>query len=324
MRDKNKLTDELPSGLPDLLQYSREFYGDQVLYRFGNGLTIKTEIFRKNDRLRILPLGTPQGSLMNHMLNFPEVVRNKDVFEPFAGSGAIGFMALKVGARHVDFLDVNPRALIFQVENAVLNDFPASDYRALEGDIATFNVDRKYDLVLANPPFVPTPEGIEGTITSNGGPDGNRYVEILLKRMEGLLHSDGQALIYLFQIVQRGEPVMVELLSRYLDHRIVELTPSQARPIRFEVYCQTYSEVFPGAEKSVARWQAELIGRYGDDLMLSHYVAHVGSKADGSTSYVIHDNFKEKYGEDLLVPSQDDRDLSYNRILENVVDFGSR
>jgi len=310
--------------LPNLLQRSREVQGERVLYRFGNGLKIKTEIFRKNDRLRILPLGSPQGSFMNHILNFPEVVKDKDVFEPFAGSGAIGFMALKVGARHVDFLDINPRALSFQIENAALNDFPTSRYRPIEGDIATFSNDRKYDMTVANPPFVPTPEGIEGIITSNGGRDGNRFAEILLKRLEELLQPDGQAFIYLFQIIKRGEPLIVELIMRHLDHRAVELTPSQARPISFPVYCQTYSEVFPGAAEAVARWRTDLTGRYGKDLMLSHYIAHIGPRADGLTSYVIRNNFREKYGEDLLVQFRDDKDLSYSRILENVLQFGDR
>ena len=324
MPDENKLPNEPPASLPDLLQRSREIQGEQVLYRFGNGLTLKTEILRKNDRLRILSLGTPQGSLMNHMLNFPEVVKDKEVFEPFAGSGALGFMALKVGARHVDFLDINPRALTFQVENAALNELPRSCYRSVEGDIATFTADRSYDLILANPPFVPTPEAIEGTITSNGGPEGNRFVEILLKRLEELLYPDGQAFICLFQIVKHSEPLVVELILKYLQQRFVELTPSQARPISFAVYCQTYAEVFPGAKEDIARWQSDLIGRYGEELLLSHYVAHVGPRADGLTSYIIRDNFKEKYGEDLLVPFQDDKDLSYSRILEYVLDFSGR
>jgi|SRR4030095_13347048 hypothetical protein len=77
MPGENQLPDESPVALPDLLQYSREFRGDQVLYSFSNGIRIKTEIFSKNDKLRILPLGTPQRSLMNHMLNFPEVVKEK-------------------------------------------------------------------------------------------------------------------------------------------------------------------------------------------------------------------------------------------------------
>jgi hypothetical protein len=124
--------------------------------------------------------------------------------------------------------------------------------------------------------------------------------------------------------VKHGEPLIVELILRYSDHRVVELTPSQARPISFAVYCQTYAELFPAAKADIARWQSDLIGRHGKDLMLSHYVAHVGPQANWSTSCVIRHNFKEKYGEDLLVPFQDDKDLSYSRILENVLDFGDR
>src|SRR6516165_2126798 len=59
------------SPLPNVLRRTHEVQDDQILYRFGNGLLIRTEILRKPDRLRILPLGTPQGSLMNHMLHFP-------------------------------------------------------------------------------------------------------------------------------------------------------------------------------------------------------------------------------------------------------------
>ena len=221
MPDENNPPDEPPVALPDLLQRSREVQGEQVLYRFGNGLRIKTEIFRKNDRLRILPLGTPQGN-----------------------------------------------------------------------------------------------------ITSNGGPEGNRFVAILLKRLEEFLRPEGQAFIYLFQIVRRGEPLVVDLILQYLDHRAVELTPSQAHPISFAVYCQTYSELFPTAEADIARWQSELIRRHGKELMLSHYVAHVGPRGAATTSYVIRNNFREKYGEDLLVPFGDDKELAYGRILENVVDFG--
>jgi tRNA G37 N-methylase Trm5 len=66
------------------------------------------------------------------MLNFPEVVRGKRLFEPFAGSGALGFMALKIGARRVDFLDINHRASDFQRENAQLNRFPADSFRSID------------------------------------------------------------------------------------------------------------------------------------------------------------------------------------------------
>ena len=50
----------------------------------------------------------------------------------------------------------------------------------------------------------PTPEGIDGTITSNGGPEGSLFVEILIERLEELLEPSGRALIYVFQLVKNA------------------------------------------------------------------------------------------------------------------------
>jgi hypothetical protein len=81
----------------NLLYRTQEVHGDQILYRFGNGLVVETERLSVKTPLRILGLGSPQNTLLNYMLNSFEVLQNKDVFEPFAGSGILGLMALKVG-----------------------------------------------------------------------------------------------------------------------------------------------------------------------------------------------------------------------------------
>ena len=312
------------SSLPDLLGRSSEAQGEEVIYRFANGLTIKTEIFNKDDKLRILPLGSPQGSLMNHMLHFPELVRDKRVFEPFAGSGPLGFMALKVGARHVDFLDINPKASVFQRENARLNQFPSSLFRSIDADIATFEPEHRYQLILANPPFIPTPDGIEGTVTSNGGADGNRFVEILLRRLEEFLEPHGEALILLLQLVKGQQPLLAELISDLGIRRPIELTPSQEHLIRFEVYCRAYTQLFPEAQQDIARWRSALLEEHGEDLSLCHYVARVGPRGDSQASLVIRDDFAEQFGESFLVPSDNQEEISIGRVFENFVPSSQR
>ncbi len=311
-----------PKLLPDLLQRTREVSGEEVVYRFANGLTIKTEIFNKPDRLRILPLGSPQGALMNHVLNFPHTVQGKRVFEPFAGSGAIGFAALSAGAAHVDFLDINPRASDFHRENAALSQLGDDLFSSIQGDIAEFVPNQKYELVLANPPFVPTPDGIEGTITSNGGTDGSRFVGILLERLEEFLESSGRALIYVFQLARDGQPLVLELLARTLTHRSVEITPAQDRPIPFDVYCQAYSQLFPSAEPEIDRWRSDLVRRHGHGLTLCHYVLDVGPRSDETANSVIRENFPEKFGADFFV-SVDERQFALGRVFENVVSIRS-
>jgi hypothetical protein len=307
------------SALPDLLGRTSEVLGEEILYRYANGLAIKTEVWNKGDRLRILPMGAPQGSLMNHMLHFPEVVRGKRVFEPFAGSGPLGFMALKLGAQHVDFLDINPRASAFLTENARLNQLPASRFRSIEADIATFEPERRYDLIIANPPFIPTPEGIEGTVTSNGGPEGNRFVEILLRRLEELLEPNGEALMLVFQFVSQEQPLLVDLISRVLVCRPVELTPAQVRPISFRAFWEAYTKLFPRAQEEITRWRSVLQEKHGPDLTLCHYVARVGARGDRPTSCVMRDDFAEEFGESFLVPTEDEEGIALGRAFENFV-----
>jgi hypothetical protein len=228
-------------------------------------------------------------------------------------------MALKVGARHVDFLDINPRASDFHRENAELNQLSSSRFRSIEADIAVFEPEQRYQLILANPPFVPTPEGIEGTITSNGGTDGNRFVETLLRRLEEFLEPQGEALIYVFQFVSRQQPLLVDLISELVARRLVELTPSQKRPIRFEAYRQAYSQLFPEAQEEIARWGSALLEKHGEDLTLCHYIARVGERRYQPTSCVIRDDFAEQFGESFLVPSDNEEEISIGRVFENFV-----
>ena len=305
--------------LPDLLHRSSETRGDEVLYRFANGLAIKTEVFSKADTLRILPIGSPQCALMNHLLNFPDVVRGKRVFEPFAGSGVLGFAALTVGAEHALLLDVNPRTLDFQRTNAALNRFAPTRFTSILGDIADFVPEKKCDLLLANSPFVPTPEGIDGTITSNGGPDGNRFVGILLDRLEDFLEPDGRALIYVFQLVSDAAPLVVDLLDSIATFRSVEVTPSQQQQIPFDSFVSAYSQLFPDAAAKVEHWRAALVRRHGDGLGLCHYVVDIGPRTGAPGPCVIRDDFAEKFGEDFLVPAADTSELAIGRVFENFV-----
>ena len=305
--------------LPDLIEATSETVGEEVFYRYANGLQIKTEIFFKSDPQRILPLGGPQGSLMNHILNFPDGVRGKRVFEPFAGSGALGFMALKAGAQRVDFLDINSRAAEFHLDNAGLNKFQADQFTSITGDIASFVPQRKYDLILANPPFVPIPDGLEGTLTSNGGSEGSRFVEILLDRLEQFLEPTGRALVYVFQFVREGEPLIFERLGAMAKTRPIELTPTQKHPLPFESYSKAYGQLFPNATGEIEQWRSELVERHGSGLTLCHYIIDIGPRSDGPEACVIRDNFAEKFGANFLVPSENEAELGFSRACENFV-----
>jgi hypothetical protein len=171
---------------------------------------------------------------------------------------------------------------------------------------------------------VPTPKGIDGTVTSNGGPEGNRFVAILLQRLEEFLEPEGEALILVFQFVSQEQPLLVDLISRVLVRRPVELTPSQERPISFEAFWQAYTQLFPEAEEKISRWRSALREKHAPDLTLCHYVVRVRARGDRPTSCVMRDDFAEEFGESFLVPTEDEKGIALGRAFENFVPSSGR
>jgi hypothetical protein len=305
--------------LENRLQRTRDMQGDSWIFRFGNGLTVHTDPFMRSDPSRVLPIGNPQDAILNRLVCFPEIVADKKVFDPFAGSGILGLMALALGAAHVDFLDISPRAQTFQRENAERNGFSTDRYRALLGSIADVQPEAPYDVVLVNPPFVPTPAGIQGTVTSNGGTDGNVLVELLLARLDALLSADGEAYIYLMQLVAGNRPLISEAFARYLPQRTVEFTPTQLEVMPFEYYLTAYLQCFAQHETEIRRWARDLGVLHGKHLGIQQYVVHVQPKRPGPASLIMADNLAEKYCAGIAYPAAANRELALARVMENFI-----
>ena len=139
--------------LPNRVARTTQIDGDGLVHRFEHGLEIRTDKPLAADPGRVLALGTPQATLMNYMLSRPERLADRLVFEPFAGSGAIGLTALRAGARRVELLDINPRAVRFARENAERNGFRPEQVGCIEGSIESFVPWQPYDLIFANRKF---------------------------------------------------------------------------------------------------------------------------------------------------------------------------
>jgi SAM-dependent methyltransferase len=307
------------SALPNRVARSVATDGDGRLFHYENGLVIRTDAPLAPSRERVLGLGTPQATLMNYMLCRPERLEGRLVFEPFAGSGAIGLMALRAGARHVDLLDINPRAVRFAKDNASRNGFGAKQVTCIEGSLEDFRAPDAYDLIFANPPFVPTPDAVTGTLTSRAGAEGSLLVEMLLQRLDGLLTPQGEAFIYVFQFVREGQPLVLESIEQHVTRRSVELTPTQLHPIAADAYFAAYLELFPTQADGVQRWRTDIEDRHGVGLGLDHYVIHVAGRGDEPTHCTITDDLEEKYGVGLRLTFDEDRELALGRAFENFV-----
>ena len=81
--------------------------------------------------------------LARHIIDNPELVRNKRIMDFGAGSGIVAIAAIMAGAKHVIACDIDPDALLSCQENAKLNNVEFE----LHGDI--FECHQEIDLLIA-------------------------------------------------------------------------------------------------------------------------------------------------------------------------------
>lgn len=120
-----------------------------------------------------------------------------------------------IAARHsqeVTGVDIAPRAVCFARAGARLNG--ARNVRFVIGDVTAGGGDDSvpagpYDLVLANPPFVPTPP--RGLLYRDGGALGDEALNAVLGRLESLLAAGGQARLIADVAFRAGESLEAKL-----------------------------------------------------------------------------------------------------------------
>lgn len=119
--------------------------------------------------------------------------KGERVLDVCTGSGVQGLVAAWRGAAEVMLLDRNPRAVRFARYNSWLNRM-GDKVRVVQGDVAKppAAVTPGFDLLLANPPFVPTPPSDEDPAWyATGGSSGEDVLKSILKASMSLLGRNG-------------------------------------------------------------------------------------------------------------------------------------
>lgn len=94
--------------------------------------------------------------LLASVMSAHGLARDAAVLDVFTGSGALALAAAREGARKVVAVDVSRRALLTTLHNARRNGV-AGAIHARRGDLFAPVAGERFDLVLANPPYVPSP-----------------------------------------------------------------------------------------------------------------------------------------------------------------------
>jgi methylase of polypeptide subunit release factors len=144
----------------------------------------------------------PPGSDSLILANLTEVREGARVLDLCTGSGVQGLLASR-RASAVTAVDIGPRALAMTRANALLN--RVSNVEARRGDLYAAGRGERYDVIIANPPFVPGPS--RGPAYHSGGPLGDRVLARILGSADAHLAPGGRLFAVSHLAMRSGEEV---------------------------------------------------------------------------------------------------------------------
>ncbi|GGY08827.1 HemK2/MTQ2 family protein methyltransferase [Streptomyces tanashiensis] len=149
-------------------------------------------------RLIVLPgVYRPQADtwLLEEALSQEPMDADTHVLDIGTGTGALALSAARTGAR-VEAVDVSWPAVVAAGLNAFRQRLPL---RVMHGDFATCTQGRRFDVVLTNPPYVPSartrPPSHGAARAWDAGPDGRRVIDRVCACAPALLRPGGVLLM---------------------------------------------------------------------------------------------------------------------------------
>lgn len=139
------------------------------------------------------------------------LARGAKVLDLFTGSGVLAVATALEGARQVTAVDLSRRAIVTTRLNARRNGVRV---RALRGDLFAPVADERFDLIVANPPYLPGDEKLPrgGPARAwEGGHDGRALVDRLCDGARDRLTEQGRLL--LVQSSLTGEAATLDRLA---------------------------------------------------------------------------------------------------------------
>lgn len=152
---------------------------------------------------------------------FPEPV---DIIDLGTGSGVIGLtLEKKVSTKSVDLIDISKEALEVTHINC---EKLSSKANIIESDMFS-SVEKKYDVIISNPPYIKTEEEIESIVKENephialyAGPNG---LDCYQKILENIKYHMKERCLIAFEIGYTQKEDLKQLISKYLPTSKVEV-----------------------------------------------------------------------------------------------------
>lgn len=209
-------------------------------------------------------LGLPRGDLVyppgSDSAILADAVPARDGEQVLDLCTGTGIQALGVAARakQVIAVDVGARAAALARVNAAANGVANVEVRL--GDLFGPVRGERFDLILANPPFVPAPQ--RGPAYHSGGPRGDRVLRRVVAGLGTHLRDGGRALIISHLALRPGQTVAtaVEPWRRGFEGRLLALQLETGTPVDLAAAQALFAldDGFAAYGREVRQWVAYL------------------------------------------------------------------
>lgn len=179
----------------------------------------------------------------------------QEVLDPFTGSGILAIAAAESGAS-ATAIDISRRAVVCARLNALLNGVRLQVLRAADWDPLG---GRRFDLIVANPPYVPSPERpARGAARAwEGGPDGRRFIDRLCAQSPRHLKPGGR-LLMIHSSVCGEEETLARLAEGGLTAHVLERRTGRLGPLMAAGMASVDGEPEPGGTEELLIFEAVL------------------------------------------------------------------
>lgn len=163
-----------------------------------------------------------------------DIPENSIVLDLCTGSGIIALFAAEK-AKKVIAIDINPRAIEYAKLNSGLNGL-TDKIDFIIGNLFTPVKDMKFDVITVNPPFEPTPGGFQNFLHSDGGEDGTKIWQEIIRQAPEYLTPTG-SLQMIFYVRQEEYDNLCILDHTFINVHIKDL--GVITPEKFDSYLRS-------------------------------------------------------------------------------------
>lgn len=204
------------------------------------------------------------------------------VLDVGCGAGSLALVAAARGAEAAVGVDLHPRAAQWGRINAALNGLEVELYT---GDLTAPVRGRRFDLVIAQPPFVVQPPDVQATTYLHGGAMGDELTLRLVAELPHVLEPGGQARILFDSPVRADAPLWRRLQDAHGDDALQQLVfvcPGNAPELQAIGYAaSSHPTLGPEYAQAVLRYRAHLHARGIERSEHALYVLRHGAGAPG-------------------------------------------